>query len=179
MSHKNTTDAKTAPVLVGRRRGHYSLRVSAPNITSAEFCSRPPRATQRRVRPGRTNAARERSRVKTLRAAFLDVQRSLPSVPRDTKLAKLDILVLATTYIAQLTRTLQESSATKRDAIFVPANAERMAALWSAKGYLHPVKKWPMRVRLYAGMSACEKRDSSDVTLDHRGAAADYNGETT
>ena len=40
------------------------------------------------------NAARERSRVKSLRAAFADLQRALPCVPPDTKLSKLDVLVL-------------------------------------------------------------------------------------
>lgn len=57
-----------------------------------------------------SNAARERSRVKTLRAAFLKLQRTLPAVPKDTKLSKLDVLVLATTYIAHLTTTLARSS---------------------------------------------------------------------
>lgn len=52
------------------------------------------------------NAARERSRVRTLRQAFLALQAALPAVPPDTKLCKLDVLVLATSYIAQLTRTL-------------------------------------------------------------------------
>uniref|UniRef100_A0A7N9AP63 Transcription factor 24 n=1 Tax=Mastacembelus armatus TaxID=205130 RepID=A0A7N9AP63_9TELE len=70
-----------------------------------------------RGRPAAANAARERSRVQTLRNAFLELQRTLPSVPPDTKLSKLDVLILATTYIAHLTRTLQEE-----------------------EGYLHPVK---------------------------------------
>jgi hypothetical protein len=52
------------------------------------------------------NAARERSRVRTLRQAFLTLQAALPAVPPDTKLSKLDVLVLATSYIAHLTRTL-------------------------------------------------------------------------
>nr|XP_040127420.1 transcription factor 23 isoform X2 [Ictidomys tridecemlineatus] len=52
------------------------------------------------------NAARERSRVRTLRQAFLALQAALPAVPPDTKLSKLDVLVLATSYIAHLTRTL-------------------------------------------------------------------------
>lgn len=59
-----------------------------------------------RGRPAAANAARERSRVQTLRTAFLELQRTLPSVPPDTKLSKLDVLILATTYIAHLTRTL-------------------------------------------------------------------------
>uniref|UniRef100_A0A8C4S2L6 Transcription factor 24 n=1 Tax=Erpetoichthys calabaricus TaxID=27687 RepID=A0A8C4S2L6_ERPCA len=61
-----------------------------------------------RGRPAAANAARERSRVQTLRHAFLELQKTLPSVPPDTKLSKLDVLILATTYIAHLTRTLQE-----------------------------------------------------------------------
>lgn len=52
------------------------------------------------------NAARERSRVRTLRQAFLALQAALPAVPPDTKLSKLDVLLLATSYIAHLTRTL-------------------------------------------------------------------------
>ncbi|XP_039094244.1 transcription factor 23 isoform X1 [Hyaena hyaena] len=52
------------------------------------------------------NAARERSRVRTLRQAFLALQAALPAVPPGTKLSKLDVLVLATSYIAHLTRTL-------------------------------------------------------------------------
>lgn len=55
---------------------------------------------------GPENAARERSRVRTLRQAFLALQAALPAVPPNTKLSKLDVLVLATSYIAYLTRTL-------------------------------------------------------------------------
>ena len=72
------------------------------------------------------NAARERSRVKTLRGAFLELQRTLPAVPPDTKLSKLDVLVLATTYIAHLMRTLSESDDDQK--------------LFAAHGIMHPVK---------------------------------------
>ncbi|XP_039540632.1 transcription factor 24-like [Pimephales promelas] len=99
-----------------------------------------------RGRPAAANAARERSRVQTLRHAFLELQRTLPSVPPDTKLSKLDVLILATTYIAHLTRTLQEEGMEED-------NTKQTEALNSLKGdgYLHPVKKWPMRSRLYIG----------------------------
>ncbi|XP_073686488.1 transcription factor 24 [Garra rufa] len=99
-----------------------------------------------RGRPAAANAARERSRVQTLRHAFLELQRTLPSVPPDTKLSKLDVLILATTYIAHLTRTLQEEGMEED-------NSKQTEALNSLKGdgYLHPVKKWPMRSRLYIG----------------------------
>ncbi|XP_075937030.1 transcription factor 24 [Anarhichas minor] len=101
-----------------------------------------------RGRPAAANAARERSRVQTLRSAFLELQRTLPSVPPDTKLSKLDVLILATTYIAHLTRTLQEEGEEGE-------NTKKTDALHSLKGdgYLHPVKKWPMRSRLYVGAS--------------------------
>ncbi|XFG06937.1 hypothetical protein AB1E19_010561 [Capra hircus] len=132
----------------------------SPLISSSELA--PPVAAARDLSPGRTgpgpsgpgggarsgggrpaaaNAARERSRVQTLRHAFLELQRTLPSVPPDTKLSKLDVLLLATTYIAHLTRSLQDDAA--------PADPG-LGAL-RGDGYLHPVKKWPMRSRLYIG----------------------------
>ncbi|XP_010288276.1 PREDICTED: transcription factor 24-like, partial [Phaethon lepturus] len=106
---------------------------------------RPPVAGQRAGappgRPAAANAARERSRVQTLRHAFLELQKTLPSVPPDTKLSKLDVLLLATTYIAHLTRSLQDEE---------EAPGEGLGTL-RGDGYLHPVKKWPMRSRLYIG----------------------------
>ncbi|XP_003797296.1 transcription factor 24 [Otolemur garnettii] len=93
-------------------------------------------------RPAAANAARERSRVQTLRHAFLELQRTLPSVPPDTKLSKLDVLLLATTYIAHLTRSLQDDA---------EAPADPGLSALRGDGYLHPVKKWPMRSRLYIG----------------------------
>ncbi|KFR04451.1 Transcription factor 24, partial [Nipponia nippon] len=81
-------------------------------------------------RPAAANAARERSRVQTLRHAFLELQKTLPSVPPDTKLSKLDVLLLATTYIAHLTRSLQDEE---------ESPGEGLGTL-RGDGYLHPVK---------------------------------------
>ncbi|KAK2527976.1 hypothetical protein Q9233_007752 [Columba guinea] len=94
------------------------------------------------------------------------MQKTLPSVPPDTKLSKLDVLLLATTYIAHLTRSLQDEE---------ESPGEGLGTL-RGDGYLHPVKscaksraqagampgvsvlclsfllqKWPMRSRLYIG----------------------------
>ncbi|OCT74790.1 transcription factor 24 [Xenopus laevis] len=108
-------------------------------------------------RPAAANAARERNRVQTLRHAFLELQRTLPSVPPDTKLSKLDVLILATTYIAHLTRSLQEEDErnsklpTTTPSNNAPHSPELLGTLHSGEGYLHPVKKWPMRSRLYIG----------------------------
>ncbi|XP_036941824.1 transcription factor 23-like [Acanthopagrus latus] len=86
------------------------------------------------------NAARERSRVRNLRQAFHSLQAALPSVPPDTKLSKLDVLVLATNYIAYLTETLDQEGTLAGHTL--PSRPG---------GYLHPVKKWPMRSLLYCG----------------------------
>ncbi|XP_036922769.1 transcription factor 23 [Sturnira hondurensis] len=99
------------------------------------------------------NAARERSRVRTLRQAFLALQAALPAVPPDTKLSKLDVLVLATSYIAHLTRTLGQE-------LPGPAWPPFLRGLC----YLHPLKKWPMRSRLYAGGLGCSGLDSTTAT---------------
>ncbi|XP_073529001.1 transcription factor 23 [Phyllobates terribilis] len=85
------------------------------------------------------NNARERNRVRTLRQAFLSLQAALPSVPPGTKLSKLDVLVLATSYIAHLTQTLHQERP-------LPVGHQT----GRGPGYLHPMKKWPMRSRLYA-----------------------------
>ncbi|XP_076017209.1 transcription factor 24 [Genypterus blacodes] len=122
-----------------------------------------------RGRPAAANAARERSRVQTLRNAFLELQRTLPSVPPDTKLSKLDVLILATTYIAHLTRTLQEEGAEDGD-----STKQTTEALHSLKGdgYLHPVKKWPMRSRLYVGASGQFLNTSRSSESENQGPSS-------
>ncbi|XP_035765355.1 transcription factor 24-like [Neolamprologus brichardi] len=121
-----------------------------------------------RGRPAAANAARERSRVQTLRNAFLELQRTLPSVPPDTKLSKLDVLILATTYIAHLTRTLQEEGTEEGE------GTKQTEALHSLKGegYLHPVKKWPMRSRLYVGASGQFLNTSSPSESEDQGPSS-------
>ena len=51
---------------------------------------------------------RERTRMRVLSKAFVKLKTSLPWVPADTKLSKLDTLKLATSYISYLTRILQD-----------------------------------------------------------------------
>lgn len=118
------------------------------------------------------NAARERSRVKSLRNAFLCLQMSLPSVPPNTKLSKLDVLILATSYISHLRRilsqeeTLQDGSdcmvpsCVGNDVQFSAVTDDPRSLRWE-NSYLHPVRKWPMRSRLYAGV---EEDTSSSTT---------------
>ncbi|XP_020010568.2 transcription factor 23 [Castor canadensis] len=115
------------------------------------------------------NAARERSRVRTLRQAFLTLQAALPAVPPDTKLSKLDVLVLATSYIAHLTRTLGHE-------LPGPAWPPFLRGL----RYLHPLKKWPMRSRLYAGGLGCSSLDSTTtVASDQRTRDAEVGSQVS
>lgn len=107
-----------------------SLPPSGPGTNSCSSSLTGQRAGVALGRPAAANAARERSRVQTLRHAFLELQRTLPSVPPDTKLSKLDVLLLATTYIAHLTRSLQDEEELPR---------ENLGTL-RGDGYLHPVK---------------------------------------
>ncbi|KAK5850265.1 hypothetical protein PBY51_014528 [Eleginops maclovinus] len=62
-----------------------------------------PRQTQRNAAN-----ARERSRMRVLSKAFSRLKTSLPWVPADTKLSKLDTLRLASSYISHLRQLLQE-----------------------------------------------------------------------
>ena len=51
---------------------------------------------------------RERTRMRVLSKAFVRLKTSLPWVPSDTKLSKLDTLKLASSYISYLTQLLQD-----------------------------------------------------------------------
>ncbi|XP_053323066.1 musculin isoform X2 [Spea bombifrons] len=73
--------------------------------------------------------ARERARMRVLSKAFSRLKTSLPWVPPDTKLSKLDTLRLASSYIAHLRQLLQED---RYDNSFVhPVNLVRMKLPYS------------------------------------------------
>ncbi|KAM9839211.1 musculin [Aulostomus maculatus] len=65
---------------------------------------------QKDARQSQRNAAnaRERARMRVLSKAFSRLKTSLPWVPADTKLSKLDTLRLASSYISHLRQLLQE-----------------------------------------------------------------------
>ncbi|XP_060100318.1 musculin [Heteronotia binoei] len=87
--------------------------------------------------------ARERARMRVLSKAFSRLKTSLPWVPPDTKLSKLDTLRLASSYIAHLRQLLQED---RYD-----------------KGYVHPVNlTWPFVV------SGRPESDTKEVSATNR-----------
>uniref|UniRef100_A0A670HYS0 Transcription factor 23 n=1 Tax=Podarcis muralis TaxID=64176 RepID=A0A670HYS0_PODMU len=99
-------------------RGMCGLGLASPAAGQGPLVAPPwadaavsPRPQGRRRTP---IAAREQSRVQTLRQAFLALQAALPAVPPGTKLSKLDILLLATSYITHLSQTLQQGPLTPR-----------------------------------------------------------------
>ncbi|CAG2162893.1 unnamed protein product [Oppiella nova] len=100
------------------------------------------------------NAERERSRVKSLRQAFQRLQLCLPSVPPNTKLSKLDVLILATNYISYLSKMV----ATDED-----NDVNVNTAFECDLKFLHPIKKWPMRSRLY---SMTESMDTNSHSVE-------------
>ncbi|XP_033994192.1 transcription factor 23-like isoform X2 [Trematomus bernacchii] len=116
--HRQSTRRKWAQSVFGSRLNSGSCGESAV------------RSGTMRGQHSPENAARERSRVRNLRQAFHSLQAALPSVPPDTKLSKLDILVLATNYIAFLTETLDQGR-TQAEHTF-PSQPG---------GNLHPVKE--------------------------------------
>uniref|UniRef100_T1J087 BHLH domain-containing protein n=1 Tax=Strigamia maritima TaxID=126957 RepID=T1J087_STRMM len=65
-----------------------------------------------REKPVQRNAAnaRERARMRVLSKAFCRLKTTLPWVPADTKLSKLDTLRLAASYIAHLRQILSEDT---------------------------------------------------------------------
>ncbi|XP_067409943.1 musculin [Emydura macquarii macquarii] len=87
--------------------------------------------------------ARERARMRVLSKAFSRLKTSLPWVPPDTKLSKLDTLRLASSYIAHLRQLLQEDR--------------------YENGYVHPVNlTWPFVV------SGRPESDTKEVSTANR-----------
>ncbi|XP_028290556.1 musculin [Gouania willdenowi] len=85
--------------------------------------------------------ARERARMRVLSKAFSRLKTSLPWVPADTKLSKLDTLRLASSYISHLRQLLQDNR--------------------FEQGFVHPVNlTWPF---MMTGRS--EEDFSSSVRL--------------
>ncbi|XP_004697577.1 musculin [Echinops telfairi] len=88
-----------------------------------------PKGSAAECKQSQRNAAnaRERARMRVLSKAFSRLKTSLPWVPPDTKLSKLDTLRLASSYIAHLRQLLQEDR--------------------YENGYVHPVNlTWPFVV---------------------------------
>ncbi|XP_056439819.1 transcription factor 21 [Gadus chalcogrammus] len=77
-----------------------------PQPTTAQLSNAP----QRESRQCQRNAAnaRERARMRVLSKGFSRLKTTLPWVPADTKLSKLDTLRLASSYISHLRQLLQD-----------------------------------------------------------------------
>lgn len=73
--------------------------------------------------------ARERARMRVLSKAFSRLKTTLPWVPADTKLSKLDTLRLATTYIAHLSSLLTTSDQSAADAVHTSATPDTVTSL--------------------------------------------------
>ncbi|XP_032230868.1 transcription factor 24 [Nematostella vectensis] len=85
------------------------------------------------------NAIRERIRAQNLKKAYMELQKTLPNVPPDTKLPRLNILLLAIDYISHLTCVLSRQDAE------IPCNDAILK-----HDMIQPfIKKWPARSQLF------------------------------
>ncbi|GIY46711.1 transcription factor 21 [Caerostris darwini] len=100
---------------MAKRRRHPSPP-SQEDSTELDSLFFPTSDTSSPEKPVQRNAAnaRERARMRVLSRAFSRLKTSLPWVPPDTKLSKLDTLRLAATYIAHLRKILKEDSDGKK-----------------------------------------------------------------
>ncbi|KAK9882592.1 hypothetical protein WA026_022220 [Henosepilachna vigintioctopunctata] len=84
--------------------------------TSSEMEDSGDDSDESRHHPQRNAAnARERARMRVLSKAFYRLKTTLPWVPVDTKLSKLDTLRLATSYIAHLRAVLMDQNLSPSD----------------------------------------------------------------
>ncbi|ELW72949.1 Musculin [Tupaia chinensis] len=108
--------------------------------------SLPPKGSPAECKQSQRNAAnaRERARMRVLSKAFSRLKTSLPWVPPDTKLSKLDTLRLASSYIAHLRQLLQEDR--YENGYVHPVNLLLQEDRYE-NGYVHPVNlTWPFVV---------------------------------
>ncbi|CAF0713537.1 unnamed protein product [Brachionus calyciflorus] len=91
---------------MGRKRKADSMS-SSPNILGQNESSNSSSTSLGNLQRSAAND-RERTRMRVLSKAFVRLKTSLPWVPSDTKLSKLDTLKLASSYISYLTQLLQD-----------------------------------------------------------------------
>lgn len=88
--------------------------------------------------------ARERARMRVLSKAFCRLKTTLPWVPADTKLSKLDTLRLAATYIAHLRAIL-------RDDVDSHSDTTRSLSLAFVSHHLTSFQRFPKSRRTFVG----------------------------
>ncbi|XP_037541340.1 transcription factor 21 [Nematolebias whitei] len=112
-----------------RRREGAAARTKKRRSCAAARKGAPKGGAQQEGKQVQRNAAnaRERARMRVLSKAFSRLKTSLPWVPADTKLSKLDTLRLASSYIAHLRQILANDK--------------------YETGFIHPVNlTWPFMV---------------------------------
>lgn len=105
-------DGEEARRELGAARGAGGCKRKRPRVAAGGGGKKPlpPKGSAAECKQSQRNAAnaRERARMRVLSKAFSRLKTSLPWVPPDTKLSKLDTLRLASSYIAHLRQLLQE-----------------------------------------------------------------------
>ncbi|XP_026813247.1 protein atonal homolog 7-like [Rhopalosiphum maidis] len=101
--------------------------------------------------------ARERARMRVLSKAFGRLKTTLPWVPADTKLSKLDTLRLATTYIAHLSSLLTTTE--RSDSIVDQGETATQVAVTSTQP-INYAMTWPYNA--HSAAKQCSSPDDDD-----------------
>ncbi|XP_031563259.1 transcription factor 24-like [Actinia tenebrosa] len=91
------------------------------------------------------NALRERIRAQNLKKAYMELQKTLPNVPPDTKLPRLNILLLAIDHIEHLMTVLSQETSMANERL--PRKEDMIQPF---------IKKWPARCQLFSEQPAAQ-----------------------
>ncbi|CAH2285397.1 musculin [Pelobates cultripes] len=146
--------AGCSELLLDHSTDNSDEEVSEPSSGKRKRGCRSHQSPDKKQQPGRSSKeckqsqrnaanARERARMRVLSKAFSRLKTSLPWVPPDTKLSKLDTLRLASSYIAHLRQLLQED---RYD-----------------NSYIHPVNlTWPFVI---PGRPECDPKELTTANI--------------
>jgi len=89
--------------------GRFTSYELTPRLTHDFPAEKPARKRASYDQPS-ANALRERIRAQNLKKAYIELQKTLPNVPPDTKLPRLNILLLAIDHIEHLMQILSQEN---------------------------------------------------------------------
>ncbi|XP_065280756.1 transcription factor 15-like isoform X2 [Dermacentor albipictus] len=162
---------------MARRRRHpheapaVTRRRAAGSNAAADGDDAPSRLKPRPLQRNAANA-RERARMRVLSRAFSRLKTSLPWVPEDTKLSKLDTLRLAAGYIAHLRRVLLDDDEASSPG---SAAAAEEAACGSPR-CLHPLTlTWPFS--FHQRLASPEGQQDAEPKVRHAVSCRMFEGD--